>query len=164
MSCELRAYVLLVLVGFLPSEIWRFLGVVLGRGIDENSEFVTWVRAVATAILAGVIAKLIVVPPGALAGVPLGVRLVAIACGFLAFLADAPLGVRGRGGRRSVLMLGGLASDFAFRSPARQETARTHSNARPAAWPVGEHLGRLLHARRRLQRDASLRGMTWTCR
>jgi hypothetical protein len=41
---------------------------------------------VATAILAGVIAKLTLFPPGALATVPMSVRLAATAVGFLAFL------------------------------------------------------------------------------
>jgi hypothetical protein len=38
MSGELHAYALLVLVGFLPNEIWRMLGLVVARGIDEESE------------------------------------------------------------------------------------------------------------------------------
>ena len=56
---ELWPYLLLILVGFLPNEIWRVLGLVLARGLNEDSEIVVWSRAVATAILAGVIAKLI---------------------------------------------------------------------------------------------------------
>jgi hypothetical protein len=83
---ELSPYLVLILVGFLPNEIWRLLGIVAARGIDEDSELVTWVRAVAVAILAAVIAKLILIPPGALASVPLTVRLGAITCGFAAFL------------------------------------------------------------------------------
>lgn len=43
-------------------------------------------RAVATAILAGVIAKLTLIPPGALADVPLAVRLASVAAGLAAFL------------------------------------------------------------------------------
>ena len=62
------------------------LGLVAARGIDEESELLIWVRAVAVAVLAGVIAKLVVLPPGALAAVPLAVRLAAIAAGFAAFL------------------------------------------------------------------------------
>src|SRR5262249_37606366 len=52
---ELHAYTLLVLVGFLPSEIWRVLGLVAARGIADESELFMWVRAVAIAVLAGVI-------------------------------------------------------------------------------------------------------------
>lgn len=83
---ELMPYVLLVLVGFLPNEVWRWLGVVFSRGLDETSEVLVWVRAVATAILTGVVAKIIVFAPGALAGVPLWVRLGAAGIGFAAFL------------------------------------------------------------------------------
>ena len=87
MSGELWPYLVLVLVGFLPSDIWRLLGVVVARGVDEDSEILIWVRAVATAVLAGVIAKLVFFPPGSLgAAVPLSARLVAIGCGFLAFV------------------------------------------------------------------------------
>jgi hypothetical protein len=83
---QLSPYLVLILVGFLPNEVWRLLGIVAARGIDEDSELIVWVRAVAVAVLAAVIAKLTVVPPGALATVPLVIRLAAITCGFLAFL------------------------------------------------------------------------------
>ena len=86
MSAELHAYVLLLLVGFLPNEIWRMLGLIFVRGIDDESEFFMWARAVATAVLAAVIAKLLLFPPGSLAAVPLVIRLSAIAGGFAAFL------------------------------------------------------------------------------
>jgi hypothetical protein len=81
----LHPYVALVLLGFLPSEMWRWLGMAIGRGLDEDSEIVLWVRAVATALVAGVVARIVLFPPGALAGVPLEVRLAAIACGFLGY-------------------------------------------------------------------------------
>jgi Branched-chain amino acid transport protein (AzlD) len=74
-------YLLLVLVGFLPNEIWRWLGLIAARGLDEGSEILVWVRAVATAILAGVIAKLTIFAPGALASIPLSLRLAAGGCG-----------------------------------------------------------------------------------
>jgi branched-subunit amino acid transport protein AzlD len=108
-TTELHAYVLLVLVGFLPNEIWRVLGLVLGRGIDEESELFTWARAVATAVLAGVIAKLIIFPPGALAAVPMIVRLGAIACGFVAFLLVRRSIFAGVLAGEAALMLGALA-------------------------------------------------------
>ena len=84
-TTELYAYLLLVLAGFLPNEVWRVLGLVVGRRIDEESELFLWARAVATAVLAGVIAKLILFPPGALANVAPAIRLGAIACGLAAF-------------------------------------------------------------------------------
>jgi hypothetical protein len=86
MMSGLEPYLILVLVGFLPSEVWRWLGIALGRGLDENSEIVLWVRAVATALVAAVVARITLFPPGALAGVPVEVRLAALGLGFLAFL------------------------------------------------------------------------------
>lgn len=82
----LWGYLVLVLVGFLPADIWRLLGVIVGRGLDEESELLVWVRSVATAVLAGVIAKILFFPPGSLAAMPLSVRVAAIVCGFVAFL------------------------------------------------------------------------------
>jgi len=84
---ELSPYVALILVGYLPNEMWRALGLVLARGLNEDSQIVVWSRAVATAILAGVIAKLIVFSGGSLGSIPLSVRIGATVCGFLAFLA-----------------------------------------------------------------------------
>ena len=83
---DLWPYLLLILVGYLPNEIWRVFGLVLARGLNEDSEVVVWSRAVATAIIAGVIAKLILLSPGALAAMPLALRVTAAACGFVAFL------------------------------------------------------------------------------
>ena len=68
MSAELQSYLILIVIGFLPSEIWRWLGIALGRGLDEQSEIILWVRGVATALIAGVIARIVLIPPGALAG------------------------------------------------------------------------------------------------
>jgi hypothetical protein len=62
MSGELHVYALLLLVGFLPNEIWRMLGLVVARGSTDPSS--SRGRAVAVAVLAGVIAKLILFPPG----------------------------------------------------------------------------------------------------
>jgi hypothetical protein len=85
LTADLWPYLLLVLVGFLPNEIWRVLGLVAARGLDEDSEIVVWVRAVATAVLAAVIAKLTIFSPGVLASVPLAVRLLAVASGLAGY-------------------------------------------------------------------------------
>lgn len=81
-----HALLLLVVAGFLPNEIWRMFGLWFGGGIDEGSELLVLVRAVATAILAGVIAQILVFPPGALATVPGFLRYGAVAAGFAAFI------------------------------------------------------------------------------
>ena len=83
---EFWPYLVLIFVGFLPNEIWRLLGLVLARRLHEGTEVLIWVRALATAILAGVIGKLIFFPAGALASVALSVRIGAIMLGLLAFV------------------------------------------------------------------------------
>ena len=82
-----QAIALLLFAGFLSNEVWRVIGLVIGGGLDEGSEVLVWVRAVATAILAGVIAQILISPPGALATVPDVVRYGAVVAGFLVYLA-----------------------------------------------------------------------------
>jgi branched-subunit amino acid transport protein len=81
-----HALLVLVIAGFLPNEVWRMVGLWLGGSVDEGSEVLVWVRAVATAILAGVIAQILVQPPGALAGVPGWLRYSAVVAGFAVFM------------------------------------------------------------------------------
>ncbi len=81
----LGPYALLILVGFLPNEVWRMLGVVVARGLDEDSEIIVFARAVATAILTGVVGKLVIFAPGALASVSVALRVGAAAVGLAAF-------------------------------------------------------------------------------
>jgi hypothetical protein len=82
-----QAIALLLFAGFLSNEVWRMLGLAIGGGVDENSEFLIWVKAVAAAILAGVIAQILISPPGALATVPGVVRFGAVAVGSAVFMA-----------------------------------------------------------------------------
>ena len=83
---EIGPYLALILVGFLPNEVWRVLGLMLVRGLDERSQIIVWVRAVATAMLAAVLAQLILASTGALAAIPVAVRIGAAGAGFAAFL------------------------------------------------------------------------------
>lgn len=83
---EGAALLLVVLVGFLPTEVWRSLAVIAGRRVEEGSAVFHWVKAVATALLAAVIARLLFAPAGALAEVPLALRLGAVAAGVAGFL------------------------------------------------------------------------------
>ncbi len=85
---EGAAILIVLLVGFLPTEIWRALAVVAGRRIPESSAVFHWVRAVATALLAAVVARLVVAPTGVLETVPLLVRVAAVAGGVAAFVAS----------------------------------------------------------------------------
>jgi hypothetical protein len=81
-----HALAMLLIAGVIPNQIWRMLGVWLGSGLDEGSDLFVWVKAVATAILAGVIAQILVEPPGALASVPAALRYGSVIAGFAAFV------------------------------------------------------------------------------
>ena len=105
---ELSPYLVLILVGVLPNEIWRWLGLGLVRGLNEKSEIVVLARAVATAILAGVIAKLILFPLGELVAIPLALRVGAAVCGFAAFVAVRRSLLAGVLVGEAVLLLGGF--------------------------------------------------------
>lgn len=109
---ELWPYLALVLVGFLPNEIWRAAGLVIARRLDESSEILVWVRAVATAVLAAVIARLTIFAPGALAAIPLSVRLFAVAAGFAAFSLVRRSVFVGVATGVATLLLGALVADW----------------------------------------------------
>ena len=102
-------YVFIAVAGWLATDIWRWLGVLAGNRLDENSETLTWVKAVATALVAAVIAKLILYPTGTLEASPLWLRIGAVAAGAVAFFIS---------GRRQVLAIvvsiGTLAAGLAL--------------------------------------------------
>lgn len=77
----------ILVAGWIATDIWRWMGVLLGRKLDETAEILVFVRAVATALVAGVIAQLIVYPSGALAQeTSMILRIVAAGCGFLGYM------------------------------------------------------------------------------
>lgn len=86
-SSEWTAIFVMLLVGFLPTEIWRSLAVIAGRRVQEGSEIFIWVKAVASALLAAVIARLILMPSGTLADIPLALRLGCVLAGVAGFFA-----------------------------------------------------------------------------
>ncbi len=79
-------YLMLVVLAFLPSEIWRVLAIFLSKGLDENSEIIIWVRAVSTALLTGVVASIVLAPSGSLALVPLWARAGSVLMGLTAYM------------------------------------------------------------------------------
>ena len=80
-------YLYILIAGWLATDIWRWLGVLIGNRLLEDSLWLIWVRAVATALVAAIISRLILFPLGALADTPVSLRVLAVAIGFLAFLA-----------------------------------------------------------------------------
>jgi hypothetical protein len=78
-------YVFILLAGVLATELWRWMGVVAGTRLRENSEALIWVRAVATALVASVVGQLIFFPTGEITATPTWLRIAAAATGWLAF-------------------------------------------------------------------------------
>ncbi|WP_421851192.1 AzlD domain-containing protein [Oricola sp.] len=101
-------YLFILIAGWLATDIWRFAGVLLGRRLDETSQAFIFVRAVATSLVAAVIAKLVLFPTGALAESTMGLRAASAALGFLAFLAAGQRVAVGVGVSLSLLVAGML--------------------------------------------------------
>ncbi len=79
-------YVMIVVAGWLATDIWRWFGVFAGGRLREDGELLIWVRCVATALIAGLIAKLILFPNGVLGETPMWLRIAAAVFGFIVFL------------------------------------------------------------------------------
>jgi hypothetical protein len=77
---------LVIVMAALVSDVWRAAGALIASRIDENSTAFRYVKAVATALIAAIIAQLTLFPTGTMAGVPIGLRIGAMAAGFLAYL------------------------------------------------------------------------------
>lgn len=82
------SYVMILVAGWLATDVWRWIGVFAGGRLREDGELLIWVRCVATALVAGVISKLILFPDGALAETPLWLRLASSVFGFAMFFAS----------------------------------------------------------------------------
>lgn len=81
----LETAAIVILIALAMHEPWRWLGLKLGTSIDVDSELFQWVRAVATALVAGLVMRLVIFPAGALSGVSMTVRLLAFAGGIAGF-------------------------------------------------------------------------------
>lgn len=82
----LAPYLFIALAGWIATDFWRWMGVLAGNRLRDDSEALNWVRAVATALVMAVTAKLIVFPTGSLADTPMWTRISAAILGFIAFL------------------------------------------------------------------------------
>lgn len=82
----LWALALLLAAGFGATAPWRLIGVFLSQRLTIDSEVLVWVRAVSTALIAGLVARMVLLPAGALAGVPLWLRLLAFGAAIATFL------------------------------------------------------------------------------
>ncbi len=93
-----EATLILLVVAILAHEPFRWLGLYLGRQISPDSEIFVWVRAVATSLVAALVARLLLFPAGELASVDLWIRVLAGVSGGVIYFAarrHMPAGVCG---------------------------------------------------------------------
>jgi len=102
---EVWSYVFLFFAGFCATQPWRYLGVILSRNVEEDAEILIWVRAVSTALVAGLVTRMVLLPAGALADVPVGIRLGAFAIGIAAYYLAGRRLLAGVFGGAAVLVL-----------------------------------------------------------
>lgn len=82
----LHGYLLLFVAGFLVTEPWRWAGFYLARRIDVDSEVFKLARIVSTAIVSGLVGRIVVFPAGALADTSSALRIVACLAGCAVFI------------------------------------------------------------------------------
>jgi branched-subunit amino acid transport protein len=76
---------ILLAVCSLATYLWRGSGVLLSAGIDPRGEAFTWIACVAYAIIAGVVARMLLMPTGVLAETTLLERAVGSAAALAAY-------------------------------------------------------------------------------
>lgn len=76
----------LVVIGAIGATyLWRLLGVLLSRKVNPESDFFQWITCVSYAMLAGLIARMVLLPVGPLTEVSLWIRLAGMAVGLTVF-------------------------------------------------------------------------------
>ena len=94
MSGSAATFIYILVAGVGATAIWRLLGLFLSTGLSEDSPVIEWVKAVSTALVAGLVARTVLFPPGALADVDPAIRLGAFGLGVAVyFLARRHLGL-----------------------------------------------------------------------
>jgi branched-subunit amino acid transport protein len=79
-------YLILLGMALIFHEPWRWLGMLLGRSLHVDSPVFIWVRAVATALIAALIMRLVLFPAGGLAALSPGLRVGAFGVGLAVFV------------------------------------------------------------------------------
>jgi hypothetical protein len=103
-------YLTIALAGILATEVWRWLGLAVGSRLDVAGAPFQWMRAVATALVSGLVARMVLFPAGALVEVPLWMRLGALAGGVSLFLLLRRNVAAGVGAAAALLIAAQLAT------------------------------------------------------
>lgn len=101
-------FLTIVLAGFLATEVWRWIGLAVGSRLDVSGAPFLWMRAVATALVSGLVTRMLFFPTGALVEVPLALRLGAFAGGVSLYFLLRQSVAAGVGAAALLLMAGQL--------------------------------------------------------
>jgi hypothetical protein len=85
MTVSAETMIYIFVAGVAANGVWRLGGALLSSGISDDGAVITWVRAVSTALVAALISRIVLFPPGALADVDIVIRIAAFGLGILAF-------------------------------------------------------------------------------
>ncbi len=99
---------LMLVLAVVAHEPWRWAGYLLGRNLNPDGEVFRWVRAVSTSLVAALIARLVLFPGGALASIPLSVRVGSFVLGGVAFYLAGRKPWIGVGVGAGMVVLGGV--------------------------------------------------------
>lgn len=77
----LSSFITILIAGVLGNAIWRVGGVALSNGLTETSPVIVWAQAVSKTLVAGLVARIMLFPPGALANVSVAGRVGAFLLG-----------------------------------------------------------------------------------
>lgn len=81
-------YLTLLVAGFLATEMWRWMGVLVGARLSVDGALFQWVKAVATTLIAAMVSRMLLFPAGQLAEVPWGLRIGAFLGGLAIYYAS----------------------------------------------------------------------------
>ena len=87
MSIAESSLLYILVAGVAANAVWRLAGLVLSSGLSEEGPVIAWVKAVSTALVAGLVARIVIFPPGALAQISMPVRVGAFLLGIAVFYA-----------------------------------------------------------------------------
>jgi hypothetical protein len=87
MTAVENSFLYILLAGVLANGIWRLAGLAISSGISEESQIMAWVKAVSTALVAGLVARIVNFPTGALAEISTTARLGAFVLGIAVYYA-----------------------------------------------------------------------------
>lgn len=79
------AYFVMIAIAVLAHEPWRWAGYALGRRLDPDDEIFKWVKLVSTSLVAALATRLLLFPAGALAGIPMWLRIGSFALALVVF-------------------------------------------------------------------------------